>query len=40
MKNYKVGAAVDIPLMRAEEMFLIEAEAKPTTRDWRLASRH
>lgn len=28
MKNYKVGAAVDIPLMRAEEMFLIEAEAK------------
>lgn len=28
MQNYKVGAAVDIPLMRAEEMFLIEAEAK------------
>lgn len=28
MKNYKVGAAVDIPLMRAEEMYLIEAEAK------------
>lgn len=26
--NYKVGAAVDIPLMRIEEMFLIEAEAK------------
>jgi len=28
MKNYKVGAAVDIPLMRAEEIVLIEAEAK------------
>ena len=28
MKDYKVGAAVDIPLMRVEEMFLIEAEAK------------
>lgn len=28
MVNYKVGAAVDIPLMRVEEMYLIEAEAK------------
>lgn len=26
--NYKIGAAVDIPLMRVEEMYLIEAEAK------------
>jgi len=31
MTNHKVGAAVDIPLMRVEEMYLIEAEALAQT---------
>lgn len=31
MDNYLVGNAVDIPLMRVEEMYLIEAEAKAYT---------